>query len=161
MVYMNTRRNCTETLEESVNSKTRVSCLSSYKRFDERDLSLKGQTYISHRFRDIYAFNCAQTISFNSKEDFAQNMYGLGRSTSRIIFISAEQYSKYCLDDNLPHDHNLFFHGYSGYKSTTKKVNYFETAILRSEKISVSYLDKDDIKRNMCIRCFIHRKEKI
>lgn len=118
---MNIKNDHIETMEELVYSKPRVTYLSTQKRFEEINLSMKGQAYISHRFRDFHAFSCAKTIAFNRKEDFAENMYGLGKSTSRITFISAAQYSKYCLEDDMYNNHQLFFHRYSGYKSTTKK----------------------------------------
>ena len=155
---MNIKNDHIETMEELVYSKSRVNYLSTKKRFGEINLSI--QAYNSHRFRDFHMFSCAETLAFNRKEDFAENMYGLGKSTSRITFISPAQYSKYCLEDDVYNGHQLFFRRYSGYKSTTKKINYFERACLVAQKQYVSYLDRKDIRRDIFILSFIHRKEK-
>ena len=157
---MNIKNDHIETMEELVYSKPRVNYLSTKKRFGEINLSLKSQAYNSHRFRDFHMFSCAETLAFNRKEDFAENMYGLGKSTSRITFISPAQYSKYCLEDYVYNGHQLFFRRYSGYKSTTKKINYFKRACLVAQKQYVSYLDRKDIRRDIFILSFIHRKEK-
>ena len=160
MVYMNIKNDHIETMEELVYSKPRVNYLSTKKRFGEINLSLKSQAYNSHRFRDFHMFSRAEILAFNRKEDFAENMYGLGKSTSRITFISPAQYSKYCLEDDVYNGHQLFFRRYSGYKSTTKKINYFKRACLVAQKQYVSYLDRKDIRRDIFILSFIHRKEK-
>ena len=155
---MNIKNDHIETMEELVYSKPRVNYLSTKKRFGEINLSI--QAYNSHRFRDFHMFSRAETLAFNRKEDFAESMYGLGKSTSRITFISPAQYSKYCLEDDVYNGHQLFFRRYSGYKSTTKKINYFERACLVAQKQYVSYLDREDIRRDIFILSFIHRKEK-